>query len=112
MKIRKVGKEYEVESASRKGTAYTVDPTKRTCTCPAYTFKYSRMGLLCKHLEAVLDHIEEEEGENGDTLVDEVKSAGEMDSVEACERFGEDAVERALASGQLIEERGRLRSMK
>ena len=38
-----------IEVKGSKGDSYFVDPDKRTCTCPGYTFRHT-----CKHISSVL----------------------------------------------------------
>lgn len=57
MKIKKKNNLYQVESESHKGKFYTVDPVRKTCSCPGYIFYARKKGDICKHIRAVLEHI-------------------------------------------------------
>lgn len=107
MNIVKKGRIYEVESSSSKGKFYKVDPIKKTCTCPAYLFRYSKVGLLCKHIEAVKD-LAGATREEASELLASIKEKGEVDAVQALDRYGEEEVDRLIRSGDIIEKKGKL----
>ncbi len=50
MDLKKEGKEYKVESASKKGEFYTVDPYKPSCSCAHFIFRMRKSGGVCKHI--------------------------------------------------------------
>lgn len=115
MKITKTSKGYEVESSSGSGS-YKVDPDKPWCDCPAFRFRESRKGGVCKHITAVRDFQKENDApmsaaqERIDkTITDFVAERGEVEAIDLIEEFGEGAVERLLAGGELIEKRGKIR---
>ncbi|MBW2971545.1 hypothetical protein KY359_00785 [Candidatus Woesearchaeota archaeon] len=120
MNIRKTKDGYEVESSSRKGKWYAVDPDKPWCDCPAYKFKYMRAKQVCKHIKAVHDYIEKtqqktlakEQGKTDEIITFIEESGGEADSLELIEKFGDEKVDRLIQQGELIEKAGRIKILK
>lgn len=56
--IKKLEKSiFQVTSDS--GQIYTVDLNPVTCTCPSQKFRNIRTGDFCKHIKAVIQHLEE-----------------------------------------------------
>jgi len=120
MNIKKDGEEYAVESSSRKGKWYKVDPDKPWCDCPAYKFKYLKSKQLCKHIKSVREYIEKKEQktlvkeqENTDEILAFIEAkGGEIDSVDLMEIFGDDKVERLIKLGEIIEQKGKIKILK
>ena len=105
MKITKTEKGYKVESASKKGKFYDVDPDKPFCSCPAFRFKH-HMKEPCKHINAVREHIEKKQQPTTDKILKYVKEHEQVDSVELIEKFSEEDVNRLIQQGELIEDKG------
>lgn len=112
MNIVSRGTFYEVESASKNGKFYKVDPVRKTCSCPAFLYRYSKVGLPCKHIDAVLDQAGEQTENSSHEIIDYVKEKGEIETIEGLDKFGEDAVNAAIGNGDLIETKGKLRILK
>ena len=116
MKIKKTKKGFEVESSSRKGEFYLVDPDKPWCDCPAYRFRALKKGGVCKHITAVREHLKELGIEAGDSAPDPseevlayLRRESEVDSIILIERFGEEVIDRLISQGVLLEKRGKIR---
>ena len=60
--IKKKGYVYYVESTSKKGKFYRVDPKKRTCSCPGFLFHYRKLGNLCKHIHQAIEYCNKNTG--------------------------------------------------
>lgn len=109
MNVRKKGSIYQVESSSGKGKFYDVDLSKRSCNCPAFLFRYKSRGLLCKHIEAVIDYDEEFGHEDFQKIISLVRDRGPVPTITVLEMFDEETVNELIQKGELIEERGKLR---
>ena len=117
MNIKKEGDSYKVESSSRKGVWYHVDPDKPWCDCAAYKFRELKRKGVCKHIKAVREHVErtrqetiEEAGAGVLEYID--GKGGKVDAVELIERFGEEKVDSLIHAGELIEEKGKIKILK
>ena len=98
---------FKVESSSRKGKFYIVDPVKGTCTCPHYKMRMARIGGKCKHLQAVADKAQKRDKKSYNNILEFVKkSKKEVDSLTLIKKFGEEAVDDMISRGELIEEHG------
>ncbi len=113
--IKKVSdKRYDIESESRPGTIYSVDPKKPFCSCPGYRFYYQRQGNLCKHIQVVQKHVAESETQPTqvlpkDAILSYVKEHEPIESIELIEMFSEEAINTLLEQGELIEEKGKIK---
>ena len=128
MKIRNLaGKKFKVESSS-KGKFYTVDLNAPSCTCAHFLFRLRSTGEKCKHIDAAEQHLAKKrksaksKGKSGkekkksqksiasfSKIIEEIKSSGEIDTIELMEKYGEDKIQELIDNGELIENRGRLR---
>lgn len=116
MNIRKDGDDYKVESSSRKGKWYKVDPKKPWCDCADYLFREMKKGGVCKHIKAVREYVERTQQETiqeagADVLEYIEEKGGEVDSVELVERFGDDKVEALIQAGEIIEKGGKCKRL-
>ena len=113
--IKKVNdKRFDIESESRPGTIYSVDPKKPFCSCPGYRFYYQRQGNLCKHIQVVQKYVVEHETEQNqgvpkEEILSYVKEHEPIESIELIEKFSEEAINTLLEQGELIEEKGKIR---
>jgi hypothetical protein len=120
MNVKKTKSGYKVESSSRKGQWYEVDPDKPWCDCPAYKFRYMKAKQVCKHIKAVREYIEKtqqktlaaEQEKTDDVLSFIENSGGEADSLELIDRFGEKKVDRLIQLGEIIEKQGKIKILK
>jgi len=104
MKITKKEDYFEVEG-SRPGALYKVSLKQNSCTCPHFRFRLKGQGE-CKHITAVRDHV----GVPGyDDIIGFVEEQVFVDSIELIEKFGEDAVDRLISEGELVEDGGKVR---
>ena len=111
---------YSVESASRKGKWYSVDPKKPWCDCPAYKFRHMKSKTACKHIKAVREYVEKtqqetiaEAAEQTDEILAWIEeNGGTVDAVELIDRFGEEAVDGLVERGELLENKGRITILK
>jgi hypothetical protein len=120
MNIKKTADGYEVESSSKKGKWYSVDPKKPWCDCPAYKFRYMKSKTACKHIKAVREYVERTQQkdlasaqkETDDVLGFIEEKGGAVDSVELIDAFGEDTVESLLSQGEIMEKAGKITILK
>lgn len=120
MNIKKTKTGYSVESSSRKGQWYDVDPEKPWCDCPAYKFKYLKSKQACKHIKAVRDYIEKKqqktldaEHEKTEDVLEFIENnGGETDSLALIEKFGEEKINRLIKLGEIIETKGKIKILK
>jgi hypothetical protein len=117
MNIKEDGDGYKVESGSRKGKWYSVDPKKPWCDCAAYKFRELKRKGVCKHIKAVREFVERTQQETieeaGSGVLEYIdKEGGEVDAVELVERFGEDKVDSLIQAGEIIEKRGKIKILK
>lgn len=120
MNIKETKDGYKVESSSKKGKWYGVDPKKPWCDCPAYRFRYMKSGRVCKHIKAVREHIEKtqqrslaaEKEKTGDVLAFIQDKGGEADPIELIDKFGEEKVDALIQQGGLLERNGRIKILK
>ncbi len=110
---------FEVESSSKKGLFYKVDPQKPWCDCPEYKFREIRRKGICKHIKAVREYIEQTQQktlgkENASPSVEKFidSHGGKIDSIELIEKFGEETVDSMIKRGELIEENGKISILK
>ena len=111
MPIRKSGNQYEIESSSRKGEFYKVDPDKPFCTCAGYRFRYLKSGGVCKHIVAVQEYAGKEgakEGKSDADILAYVKKQETVDALDLIGKFGDAAVDSLLKRGELIEQKGKI----
>jgi len=114
MKIRKKGKNFEVES-SKKGKFYAVDLTTPSCTCAHFLFRLRSNGGKCKHIIAVEEKhskIKKSSQKSIDSfskVLDEVKKNGEVETVILMEKFGESEIQELIDKGDLIEFKGKIK---
>ncbi|MFH1849826.1 MAG: SWIM zinc finger family protein [archaeon] len=109
MRVSREGNLFLVESESRKGKFYKVDPVKPSCTCPGYLFHMRPQGQVCKHIKAVRGMCD---SSAIDKIVDYVNANGDVDAVTLIEMYGEQAVNALINAGELIELGGRIRRLK
>jgi hypothetical protein len=120
MNIRKTKEGYEIESESSKGKWYKVDPAKPWCDCPGYKFRVMKKKGVCKHIEAVREHIaatqqktlKKEQKKNDDVLELIAAEGGDMDALELIDKFGEEKIDELIKSGELIEKSGKITILK
>ena len=108
---------YKVESSSKKGLFYEVYPDKPFCSCPEYKFRLIRTKTPCKHILAVQEKFGKPEKEKTASKQDEkilafVKEKGEVDSLTLIDQFSEEAINRLIEQGELIEEKGLIKVLK
>lgn len=111
MPIRKSGTQYEIESLSKPGTFYKVDPDKPFCTCAGYRFHYLKSGGVCKHIAAVQEHIGKQGAEKGKSdkdILAYVGRAGAVDALALIAKFGDATVDALIKRGELIERNGKI----
>lgn len=130
MKIRKLaGNKFKVESSS-KGKFYTVDLNAPSCTCAHFLFRLRSTGEKCKHIDAAEQHSARQKKSKSvkpkgkspkskqksrkklasfSKIMEEIKSNGEIDTIELMEKYGEDKVQELIDNGELIEHMGKLR---
>jgi len=114
MKIRKKGKNFEVES-SKKGKFYTVDLKVPSCTCAHFLFRLRNTGGKCKHISAVEEkHKKNKKAPQKSILayskiLDEVKKNGEVETVLLMEKYSEQEVQELINKGDIIEHDGKSR---
>jgi hypothetical protein len=108
MNIKKEGHVYLVESSSKKGHFYKVDVIKRTCDCPAYRFRYSKKGLLCKHIEQALLYDERYGKKDLSAIIGFLRKNAPVDSVKLIEMFSEEGVNELIEKGEITERHGRI----
>ncbi|MFH1072182.1 MAG: SWIM zinc finger family protein [Nanoarchaeota archaeon] len=135
MRIIKLKTKYKVESESRPGTWYFVDPVKKTCSCPEYLFRMRKIDGICKHINAVEEQgkkkeptvmtkkIKEDkkkaikktakkqvEKESKDeiyqAIIEYVRVRGSVDTIDLIAHFDEESVADLLRLGELTEENG------
>ena len=104
--LEKGGKLYKVRSEHNPNKFYLVDIDKRTCTCPNFRFRMSRMKGVCKHIIAVEENLRQKSGSIYSKIIEFVRKNGEVDSLMLIKKFGEEAVEELIKIGELIEEKG------
>ncbi|MBU2561526.1 MAG: SWIM zinc finger family protein [Nanoarchaeota archaeon] len=120
MNIKKTKEGYKIESSSRKGNWYEVDPEKPWCDCPAYKFRELKKHGVCKHIKAVREYIEKtqqktltkEQKKADDVLAFIESNGGEADAIELIEKFGEERVDKLIHSGEIIERAGKIKILK
>lgn len=108
MEIRRQDDKYLVES-SKPGRFYEVDPKNGTCTCPHFMFRMKKSGGVCKHIEQIRQHLQENCGSVRQEALAYIEQAGSADAVELIEKYGEDIIEELKAQGEIIESRGVIR---
>lgn len=111
MAIRKSGTQYEIESLSKPGTFYKVDPDKPFCTCPDFRFHHLKMGGVCKHIAAVQEHVGKQgkaSGKSDAEILAYVEQQREVDALQLIAKFGDAAVDGLIKRGELIEQKGRI----
>lgn len=106
MGIKKEGSFYKVESASRKGKFYTVDPDKPSCDCAHFIFRMRKIGGVCKHITEVRKLIKPNE-KKPDKILADIRN-GDDESIELIKRYGEDAVNQLIQRGDVFEKAGKL----
>jgi len=119
MKIKKTKEGYAVESSSKKGTFYNVDPKKPWCDCAAFKFRELRRKGVCKHIQAVREHIEKTQQKTLQktekklgSITEYISEKGQVDSIELIDKFGEETVDRMIKNGELIEHNGKITILK
>ncbi len=119
MNIKKSGENYEVESSSKNGKFYTVDPSKPWCDCADFRFREMGKKGVCKHIKAVRELIEskkqktlKKEGKTAETILEFIEKKGEVDSIELINKFGDEEIDRLIKGGELMEERGKIKLLK
>lgn len=105
---------FKIESSSRKGKFYSIDPSKPSCTCPQFVYRQSKRHGTCKHIDAVLEYmnangITKHSQETDEEIVSYVKERETVESLELIEKFSEDKVDALLKHGLLIEKNGVIR---
>ncbi|MBS3121564.1 SWIM zinc finger family protein [Candidatus Woesearchaeota archaeon] len=138
MNIKKENEHYKVESMSKKGTFYTVDAIKKTCSCPGYLFYARRKGDVCKHVKAVFEYIANLEYNTKDVakkdaspiknkknsdgkktkkekeiteedILNYIRKNNEVDAIELIEKYNEEILNRMIRQGTLIEIKGKIK---
>ncbi|MFH0979198.1 MAG: SWIM zinc finger family protein [Candidatus Woesearchaeota archaeon] len=104
MNIQKFEDHYKVKSES-SNRWYEVFPDRPFCTCPSFIFYSTKKGGVCKHIKAV----QEQTLKVDPGVVDYVRQKGEVDSLQLIEKFGEEKVNACIASGELLESKGRIK---
>jgi hypothetical protein len=120
MNIKKTKDGYEIESTSRKGKWYRVDPAKPWCECADFRFREMRKKGVCKHIKAVRELIEKtqqktlkKEQKKGDEVIGFIESrGGQTDALELIDKFGEERIDSLIKSGELIEKSGKITILK
>jgi len=102
---------YKVESSS-PGVYYDVWPEKPFCSCPAFKFKNTKGGGMCKHLEAVREMVLMAGKKGHDKILNEIAQKGQVDSLELVKKYGEEAINDLIHMGEIIEENGKIRLLK
>lgn len=106
MGVKKEGNLYLVESSSKKGSYYKVDPGKPMCTCAHFIFRMKNMGGECKHIRQVRKMLVPDKTKLKQIISDIWE--GNNDCVELVERYGEDAVNYLKNKGDVFEKSGKL----
>jgi len=119
--------QYLVESSHSPGKFYTVDINRGSCSCPQWLFRMHHKGEKCKHILAVEQkyHVKVKEGmkaanpkqekkakikeSKAKELLEFVRKSKEADSMTLINKFGDDTVDELIASGEIVEEHGRIR---
>ena len=109
MDIKPSDGKYQVESEHKKGTFYTVDITKPSCTCQGFLFYARRKGGVCKHIRAVQEQEEQKNRGMNNEIIAYVAEHEEVETAELIEKFSEKAVDMLIQRGELIEKRGKIR---
>ena len=120
MNIKKEKDHYKIESTSKKGTYYQVDPKKPWCECAGFRFREMKKKGVCKHITAVREYIEKTQqktlnprsAESEGVVAYIEKKGGEADSIELIDKFGEDDVNSLLAAGEITEKAGKIKILK
>ncbi|MBN1386677.1 hypothetical protein JW968_06950 [Candidatus Woesearchaeota archaeon] len=112
MRLIKTKDGYRIPSSSQKNQFYEVDPKKKSCTCAQYLFRARKVGGTCKHIDAVLEHLGSMKKNEKEELLEVVKKLGPIDFVKLAESYSEDLINQLIDSGDLIEEKGRIRLLK
>ena len=95
----------KVSSSSGNGS-YEVDTINLTCTCPHYLYRMEKINGMCKHILQTLERL-------GDVREEALKFIlTNNDAIGFIEKYSEDLLVALKKSGQVIEERGRLKCMK
>jgi predicted nucleic acid-binding Zn finger protein len=120
MNIKKTKDGYKVESASRKGKFYVVDPDKPWCDCADYRFREMKRKGVCKHIKAVREYVaqtqqktlQKEQKKTDEVVAFIEEKGGEVDALELIDRFGDEKVDRLLQLGEIIEKQGKIKILK
>jgi|ETNmetMinimDraft_11_1059920.scaffolds.fasta_scaffold111135_1 predicted nucleic acid-binding Zn finger protein len=107
MKILKRGKKFKVESGT-KGTFYDVSLEKKTCTCLHYQFRMAKEKGECKHITGVREWVSERVEKKGKGILDYVREHQPVDVIELMDKYGQSIVNDLIATGELIEESGKI----
>lgn len=123
---------------SKKGTFYTVDAIKKTCSCPGFLFYARRKGDVCKHVKAVLEYIANLEYNTKDVtkknaysiknkknsdgkktkkekeiteedILNYIRKNNEVDAIELIEKYNEELINRMIKQGTIIEIKGKIK---
>ena len=98
--------EYEIESDVTEGIFYRVNIKNKTCTCPSFMYLCRREGIICKHIEKILNMVDSYTG----NIVKTVKQHPEgIEAVHLVEIFGNGVIDRMLFRGELIEQHGKIK---
>ena len=106
MKIKKEGNVYKIESSSKKGKFYTVDPAKPSCDCAQFIFRARKAGGVCKHITAVRETLKPDE-KKLEKMLEEIKE-GNNDSIDLIAKYGEAAINELKLEGEVFEKAGKL----
>lgn len=97
---------YKVESASKKGKFYSVDPDKPSCDCAHFIFRLKKSGGVCKHIKMIRERLKPDEDKLL-LVLDDIRK-GNDDSIGLIEKYGEDAINHLIRKGDIFEKTGKL----